>query len=92
MPGSSAPFLWLENSTATQKAAIMVTILPETKDDTGLTAADKKIVIEGAAKLYATMADFNKPGQPGKATDPKAAGAATLTLGASAALILASLY
>lgn len=92
MPGNSKPFLWMEANTATNKAGMLVTILPSTDAETGNDTATKFINLESKAYAWAAVSDFNKPGRPGKATDPASAGASALALGAASALVVASLF
>lgn len=85
----SSPFLWMASATAT-KAGMLVGYYPTTDADVGL-ATGKKVEITFKAKSWASLSDFNKPSRPGAPTEPMAAGASMLALGATSALVLATL-
>lgn len=85
----SNPFLWMASATAT-KAGMLVGYYPTTDADTGLLTG-KKVEITFKAKTWASLTDFNKPSRPGAPTEPMSAGASMLALGATSALVLATL-
>lgn len=86
----SSPFLWM-TAAATTKAGMLIGFYPTADADTGLVAATNVVTIGFKAKTWASLSDFNKPGRPGAPTEPMTAGASMLVLGATSALVLATL-
>jgi len=89
MQAGSSPFLWMTSATAT-KAGMLVGYYPTTDADTGVLTG-KAVTIEFKAKTWTTNSSFNKPSRPGAPTEPMSAGASMLALGATSALVLATL-
>jgi hypothetical protein len=84
------PFVWAELATATEKAAMMVSIFPTTDASAGL-ASGKTFEVSVKGRAWAALSDFNKPSQPGAATNPMSSGSAVLSLGVASAVVLATL-
>jgi len=85
----SNPFLWTAVVTET-KAGMLLGFYPTTDADVGL-ATGEVVTISFKAKTWTSLSSFNKPGQPGAPTEPMKAGASMLALGATSALVLATL-
>lgn len=91
LPGALAPFVWF-TVVATSKPTIQLSFFPIADADTGNVAATDIIACEAKTMKFAELSSFDAPGQPAEATQPKtAAGASFLALGATSALILATL-
>lgn len=69
---------------------MMVSVFPTTDADAGL-ASSKTIEIEAKGMTFAPLTDWDKPAQPGAASDPMQAGAAMLSLGVASAVVLSTL-
>lgn len=72
----------------------MLSVFPETAADTGLDAATKFIEIDGKAAAWQNADGWVAPGQPSKPASPMdpPAGAAYLSVGLAASLVVASLF
>lgn len=91
LPGAMAPFAWLPVVTG-NVATIQLSFFPTGDADTGNAAAADIIKCEAKVVKFAELSSFDAPGQPSEAKQPKtAAGASFLALGATSALILATL-
>jgi len=82
------PFLWM--TVTTTKAGMLLGFYPTTDADAGV-VANKAVKISFRAKTWTALSAFNKPGRPGAPTEPMKAGASMLALGATSALVLATL-
>jgi len=90
MSTGSSPFLWMTAVTAT-KAGMLLGFYPTADADTGMVATTKVVTIDFKAKTWASLDDFKKPDRPGAPTEPMGTGASMLALGATSALVLATL-
>lgn len=92
MPGNKAPFTWVSLANAADKTSMMISIYPEDATTAILSATANTIEIEAKGQSWASLGDWNKPNQPGKATDPKSMGASYMAVGAASALVFASMF
>lgn len=91
LPGAMAPFVWYP-VVATNLATIQLSFFPTVDSAAGNAAATDIIKCEAKALKFAENSSFDAPGQPSEAKQPTTeAGASFLALGATSALILATL-
>lgn len=93
MPGVSAPFYW-GTVEAAKKPGIMVSLFPQGDSDQGLDSSAKKIIIEAKSYAFASLASFDVPSLPTKASNPDSLGSSMLggSMGVLALLVASSLY